>query len=109
MAFRRFVSYLSLRTAQQVNYEAFSRELGIDSATCKRWVSILKASGIIVLLEPYMAQTSSRIIKAPKLYFMDTGLCAYLCKWPNAEMLGDCAMSGAFFEAYVVSEVIKSF
>ena len=109
MAFRRFVSYLSLRTAQQVNYEAFSRELGIDSATCKRWVSILKTSGIIVLLEPYMAQTSSRIIKAPKLYFMDTGLCAYLCKWPNAEMLGDCAMSGAFFETYVVSEVIKSF
>ncbi len=56
-----------------------------------------------------MANASKRIIKAPKLYFMDTGLCAYLCKWPTAQMLMDCAMSGAFFETYVVSEVIKSF
>jgi len=56
-----------------------------------------------------MANASRRIIKAPKMYFMDTGLCAYLCKWPNAQMLMDCAMSGAFFETYVVSEVIKSF
>ena len=56
-----------------------------------------------------MANISKRIIKAPKLYFTDTGLCAYLCKWPNAEMLENCAMSGAFFETYVVSEVIKNF
>ena len=39
---------------------------------------------------------------------MDTGLCSYLCKWPNAEMLADCAMSGAFFETFVISEIIKS-
>ena len=109
MAFRRFLSYLALRTAQQVNYEVFAREFGIDLKTCKRWISILQASGIIILLEPYMAQISSRIIKAPKLYFMDTGLCAYLCKWPNAEMLSSCAMSGAFFETFIVSEVVKSF
>lgn len=109
MDFRRFVAYLALRTAQQVNYEVFARDIGIDSATCKRWMSILQTSGIIVLLEPYMASISKRIIKAPKLYFMDTGLCAYLCKWPNAEMLQNCAMNGAFFETFVVSEIIKSF
>ena len=109
MTFRRFISYLALRTAQQVNYEVFAREIGIDSATCKKWISILETSGIIVLLEPYMASISKRIIKAPKLYFMDTGLCSYLCKWPNAEMLKDCAMNGAFFETFVVSEIIKSF
>ncbi len=109
MNFRRFVTYLALRTAQQVNYEAFARDIGIDSATCKRWMSILQTSGIIILLEPYMASISKRIIKAPKLYFMDTGLCAYLCKWPNAEMLQNCAMNGAFFETFVVSEIIKSF
>ncbi len=109
MTFRRFVSYLALRTAQQVNYEVFSREIGIDSATCRRWLSILQTSGLVILLEPYMASISNRIIKAPKLYFMDTGLCAYLCKWPNAEMLRDCAMNGAFFETFVVSEIVKSF
>ena len=109
MAFRRFLFYLALRTAQQVNYEVFARELGVDSATIKRWLSILQTSGIIVLLEPYMAHISNRIIKAPKLYFMDTGLCAFLCKWPSAEMLSECAMSGAFFETFVVSEIVKSF
>ena len=109
MQFRRFISYLALRTAKQVNYEVFGRELGLDSQTVKRWLSILVTSGIIVLLEPYMSNISNRIIKAPKLYFMDTGLCAYLCKWPNAEMLEECAMNGAFFETFVVSEIIKSF
>lgn len=109
LQFRRFISYLALRTAKQVNYEVFGRELGLDSQTVKRWLSILVTSGIIVLLEPYMSNISNRIIKAPKLYFMDTGLCAYLCKWPSAEMLEECAMNGAFFETFVVSEIIKSF
>ncbi len=109
MQFRNFVSYLALRTAQQVNYQVFSRELGINVETIKRWISILITSGIIVLLEPFMANVSNRIIKAPKLYFMDTGLCAYLCKWPNARMLEEGAMGGAFFETFVVSETIKSY
>ena len=109
MQFRKFISLLALRTAQEVVYSEISNSIGINVETCKRWISILQTSGIIYLLEPYMANASKRIIKAPKLYFMDTGLCAYLCKWPNAQMLMDCAMSGAFFETYVVSEIIKSF
>ena len=109
MKYRRFISLLALRTAQEVVYSDISKDLGINVETCKRWISILKTSGIIYLLEPYMANASKRIIKSPKLYFMDTGLCAYLCKWPTAEMLQDGVMSGAFFETYVVSEIIKSF
>lgn len=109
MQFRRFISLLALRTSQEIVYSDMSKALGINVETCKRWISILQTSGIIYLLEPYMANASKRIIKAPKLYFMDTGLCAYLCKWPTAEMLMDCAMNGAFFETYVVSEIIKSF
>ena len=109
MQFRRFISLLALRTAQEVVYNEISNAIGINVETCKRWISILQTSGIVYLLEPYMANASKRIIKAPKLYFMDTGLCAYLCKWPNAHMLMDCAMSGAFFETYVVSEIIKNF
>ncbi len=109
MQFRKFIALIALRTAQELTYSDISNALGINVDTCKRWISILQTSGIIYLLEPYMANASKRIIKSPKLYFMDTGLCAYLCKWPNAQMLMDCAMSGAFFETYVVSEIIKSF
>ena len=109
MQFRRFIELLALRTAQELVYSDISKDLGINVDTCKRWISILQTSGIIYLLQPYMANMSKRIIKAPKLYFMDTGLCAYLCKWPTAEMLKDGVMGGAFFETYVVSEVIKSF
>lgn len=107
--FVNFMEYVALRTAQQVNYDDIARNIGIDNATCKRWLSILESSGIIVLLRPYLPNTSTRIIKAPKLYFTDTGLCAYLCKWPDAAMLERCAMAGAFFETYAVCEVIKSF
>ena len=109
MQFRRFLELAALRTAQEITYNEISNTLGINVDTCKRWLSILQTSGIVFLLEPYMANASKRIIKAPKLFFMDTGLCAYLCKWPNAQMLMDCAMNGAFFETYVVSEIIKSF
>ncbi len=107
--FRNFIFIVALRTAQEIHYEEISNSVGVDVKTCKRWLSILETSGIIYLLQPYMANMSNRIIKAPKLYFMDTGLCAYLCKWPNSEMLENCAMSGAFFETFVVSELIKNF
>lgn len=106
--FRNFLSLIALRTAQEMKYDVLAAAVGIDVRTCKRWISILQQSGIVYLLQPYMANKSKRIIKAPKLYFMDTGLCAFLCKWPNAEMLGNGAMSSAFFETYVVSEMIKN-
>lgn len=109
MQFRNFITIVALRTAQELHYDEIARNVGVDVRTCKKWISILETSGIIYLLQPYMANISNRIIKAPKLYFLDTGLCAYLCKWPNAEMLENCAMSGPFFETYIVSELIKNF
>ena len=109
MQFRNFLSILSLRTASELHYEEIANNVGINVRTCKNWISILENSGIIYLLQPYMANMSNRIIKSPKIYFMDTGLCSYLCKWPNAEMLENCAMNGAFFETFVVSELIKNF
>lgn len=108
MQFHNFLSIVALRTAQELRYDAIAAAVGVDVRTCKRWISILETSGIVFLLHPYMANLSNRIIKAPKLFFMDTGLCAYLCKWPSAEMLEQCAMSGAFFETFVVSEMIKN-
>ncbi len=107
--FLRFLEYIALRTACQIDYSDIANSIGVDARTIKRWISILSTSGIIKLLEPYMKNTSDRIVKTPKLYFMDTGLCAYLCKWPNAEMLEKGVMGGAFYETYVVSEIIKSY
>lgn len=108
-AFRNFLSLVALRTGQELHYEDLANACGIDTRTVKQWISILSTSGLILLLEPYLANASRRIIKAPKLYFMDTGLCAYLCGWPNAEMLEKSAMAEAFFETFVVTEIIKNY
>lgn len=107
--FLALMEYLALRTGCQIDYSDISRAIGIDVRTVSTWISLLITSNIIVLLEPYMKNLSDRIIKSPKLYFLDTGLCSYLCKWPNASMLENCAMNGQFYETYVVSEIIKSY
>ena len=106
--FRRFMKVIALRTAQPVNYEEIGSSVGIDTRTVKNWISILIATGIIIELQPYEKNLSKRIIKKPKLYFLDTGLCAYLCGWSDSKILEASQMNGAFFETYVVSEIVKS-
>ena len=106
--FYNFMQYIAVRTAQEVNYATIANEIGVDSKTIKNWISILESSGIIYLLQPYYSNLSNRIIKSPKLYFMDTGLCSYLAKYPNAETLEVGALGGAIFETFVVSEIIKN-
>lgn len=107
--FYNFMQYIAVRTAQEINYSNIAKEIGVDSKTIKNWISILESSGIIYLLQPYYSNLSNRIIKSPKLYFMDTGLCSYLAKYPNSETLEAGALSGAIFETFVVSEIIKNF
>ena len=106
--FRRFMKIVALRTAQQIDYTEIGSSVGIDFRTAKNWISILESSGIIILLQPYATNLSKRIIKTPKLYFLDTGLCAFLCGWSDSSILEASPMAGAFFETYVVSEVVKS-
>ena len=67
------------------------------------------ASNIVYLLKPYANNVLKRSVKTPKLYYLDTGLAAYLTKWNTAEVLKSGAMAGAFFETFVVSEIIKSY
>ena len=69
MQFRNFISIAALRTAQELRYDEIANSVGIDARTCKKWISILETSGIIYLLQPYMANLSNRIIKSSKLYF----------------------------------------
>ncbi|MDY3899525.1 MAG: ATP-binding protein [Bacilli bacterium] len=107
--FYNFMQSIAVRTAQELNYSVISKEIGVDLKTIKNWISILETSGIIYLLQPYYSNVSNRITKSPKLYFMDTGLCSYLAKYQSAETLEFGALSGAIFETYVVSEIIKNF
>ena len=106
--FRRFMMITALRTSQQVDYSEIGNAVNIDSRTVKSWLSILEASGIIMILRPYASNLAKRVIKSPKLYFMDTGLCTYLCGWSDPKILEASPMGGAFFETYVVSEITKS-
>lgn len=109
MAFLRFLRISAARTGQMLNISELARDADITVNTAKNWLSILQASGIVYLLEPYHNNVSKRLIKSPKLYFLDTGLCAYLTGWSSPETLEAGAMSGAFFETWVVSELIKSY
>ena len=108
-AFRRFMIACAARTGQILNYSNIADEIGKDADTVKRWMSVLQASGIVYLMEPYAASVLKRVIKSPKLYFRDTGLAAYLTRWLTPETLANGAMNGAFFETYVISEIIKSY
>lgn len=107
--FYDFFVLLAARTAQELKYDELAKAVGVSAPTVKNWVSILERSGVITILRPYASTLSNRLVKTPKLYFMDTGLCAYLCRWPTAETLENGAMDGAFLETYVVSEIIKSY
>ena len=107
--FIKFISCAAARTSQEVNLADIAKDVGIDGKTADSWFSILVSSGIVVLLHPYSGNTVKRIVKRPKMYFMDTGLACYLSMWNNARALELSAMAGAMFENYVVSEIIKSY
>ncbi len=107
--FYDFLVYMAARTGQELKYEDISNTIGISAPTAKSWVGILERSGIIYILKPYYSNITKRLVKTPKVYFLDTGLAAYLCRWPSSETLEVGAMDGAFFETYVVSEIVKSY
>ncbi|MCF0228153.1 MAG: ATP-binding protein [Parasporobacterium sp.] len=108
-AFLKFIKIIAARTATNVNYEAIAGEAGISAPTAKQWLSILVSSGLVILIEPYSNNVLKRVVKAPRMYFMDTGLCAHLMGWSSGTVLEGSAMSGAFFETWVVGEIYKSY
>lgn len=107
--FRRFMIAAAARTGEILNYSNIASEIGKDADTVKRWISILEASGVVYLLEPYASSVLKRAIKSPKLYFRDTGLACYLTRWLTPEALAYGAMNGAMFETFAISEILKSF
>ena len=109
MKFLRFTSCVAARTGQELNYDEMARDAEVDGKTASSWLSLLVSSGLVYLLQPYFNNAIKRIVKRPKLYFMDTGLCCYLARWNNPKTLEVSAMSGAMFEAFVIAEIIKSY
>jgi len=93
-AFVRFLRSAAARTAQLLNMTDMARDVGVSPNTVKHWLSILSASGLIWLMEPYHTNLSKRLVRAPKLYFLDTGLAAYLTEWSSPATLEAGAMAG---------------
>lgn len=109
MSFLRFLRATAARTGQMLNLSELARDADVATNTSKNWLSILQASGIVYLLEPYHTNVTKRLIKTPKLYFLDTGLCAYLTEWSSPETLEAGAMSGAILETWIMGELLKGY
>lgn len=107
--FFKFMIATASVTGQLLNLTSLARDVGISVTTAERWLSILVTSNIVYLLKPYANNVLKRAVKTPKLYFLDTGLAAYLTKWTTAAVLKNGAMAGAFFETFVIAEIIKSY
>jgi predicted AAA+ superfamily ATPase len=107
-AFLRFVRACAARTAQLLNVADLARDADVAPNTAKHWLSLLEASGIVYLLQPYHTNVTKRLVKTPKLYFLDTGLCCWLTGWTSPEALEAGAVSGAMLETWILVEILKS-
>ena len=107
--FRRFLNACAALIAEQVNYKTLADASDISQPTAKEWLRLLQGLGIVYLLPPYANNELKRLSKTPKLYFCDTGLCAYLSMWLTRDTLMNGAASGHYFENFVVIELLKNF
>lgn len=106
-AFERFVRLCAIRTGQVLNFSDLARDADISPPTAKHWVSILQQTYLVHLVEPFYENLSSRVRKAPKLYFTDVGLAAYLMGFRNGDALLSSPQLGALFETLVVGEFLR--
>lgn len=107
-AFHRFWRMCAARTGQLVNLSQLAADCGITHNTAKSWLSVLEASFLVFMLPPWHRNVGKRLVKTPKLYFLDVGLAAWLTGQRSAEAVALGAMRGPLFETWVVSEIIKS-
>ncbi len=109
VTFTKFLTAVAARTGEMLNYANIAGEVGVSEPTIKKWISILERTGIVFLLQPYSSSALSRAIKAPKLYFRDTGLACYLTRWLTPDALKCSAVAGNMFETFMVAEILKSY
>lgn len=105
--FQRFVLMCASRTGALLNLAALAADCGISQPTARNWLSVLEASYVVRLMQPFHQNLGKRLVKTPKLYFLDTGLLCHLLRIDGPQTLSTHAMRGAIFESWVVSETLK--
>lgn len=107
LSFQRFIAMCAARSAQLLNLNSLAADCGISQPTARQWLTVLQASHLVTLLPPYHRNFGKRLVKAPKLYFLDTGLLCHLLRIASPQELQVHAARGAVFETWVVSETLK--
>jgi len=107
--FNKFLRLLALRSGQVLSMSSLSNSVGVSLPTIKSWVSVLETNNIIYLLKPFYNNYGKRLIKSPKLYFLDTGLLCFLAGIHNQKTLADSSLLGSFFETFCLGQLIRSF
>lgn len=107
--FKRFIRACAALVGNLVNYRTLGEAAGVSEVTAKKWLDILQDMDVVYLLKPYSNNELQRLVKTPKLYFCDTGLCAYLTRWLTPDSLREGAASGHIYENYVVMELVKNY
>ncbi len=107
--FNRFLRLAAARTGQMLQLNGLASDLGVAVNTVKRWLSVLETSGIIRFLEPYYRNLGKRMVKTPKLYFLDTGLACFLAGLKSPEALRDSTMLGPVFETLCFGQMVRSY
>jgi predicted AAA+ superfamily ATPase len=105
--FDTFLRLSATRSAQVLNVSALGAEAGVSNKTATQWLSVLQATHLVCLLQPHHANLGKRLVKAPKLHWMDTGLCSYLLEMRTPDHVGTHPMRGALFESFVAGELMK--
>jgi hypothetical protein len=108
-AFATFTRLLAARTGQLINYSGLARDIGVSVNTIREWTTILERSFHIYLLHPYYRSLNKRLVKTPKIYFLDSGLQAYLTGWSDPEQALRGPLAGQLFENWVVSNLVRSY
>ena len=107
--FGRFIRLCAGRNGQLLNLSSLAIDCGITHTTARRWLSVLEASFLVLLLRPHFKNFSKRLIKSPKIYFIDTGLLCYLLRIRNADDLRISPYRGGIFESLIISELYKNY
>ena len=107
LTFQRFITMCAARSGQLLNLNSLAADCGISQPTARQWLTVLQASHLVALLPPYHRNFGKRLVKTPKLYFLDSGLLCYLLRIASPDDLYHHAQRGAIFETWVVSETLK--
>ncbi|MCI0652010.1 MAG: ATP-binding protein [Planctomycetes bacterium] len=107
--FEVFLKICALRTGQRVNFDELGRDAGVSGVTAKEWISVLEDSYLLRLVHPYHSNRTKRLVKQPKLFFLDMGIAAYLAGWRSAEMLRLGPMRGAVYETHIFGQLLRYF